>query len=360
MYLLLSNKELIDFLIEKINYVKKIANTPVPWTQTDEYISTIDEKYLISKKFIPKFKERVAGLVASDLQNHIKFIKEHIKKQKQINFELINNNFDYFLESLGKEAILKSYLKDKKQNFVKSTGLHISPTATLIRRSDYRNNIKNCLFRNMDGNEKMLLDKMNQKLPFWFIDTGYTNFLNGKNKIWHRLVKNNLHHSNYFEAPVDRLNRFESFPLQWRNSGDKILIIEPGRFSADTFNINIEEWKKSVVSELKKYTDKKIIVREKLSKAVRTNLYNELCDDDYYCVININSNAAVESLWAGIPVITLGKHISNSVSRNKISDINNLYKPHLAQWLCMLSYSQFTYEELINGVAVNIVKKYHV
>lgn len=360
MYLLLSNKELIDFLIEKINYAKKFADTPMSWTETDSYISDIDEKYLTSRKFVPKFKERVAGLVASDLQNHIKFIKEQIKKQKKINFELINNNFEYFIESLGKENLLNLYLKDKKQNFVKSTGLHISSNAQLIRRQDYTDNTKNCLFRNMDGNENILLDKMNQKLPFWFIDTGYTNFLNGKNKIWHRLVKNNLHHSVYFEAPVDRLNIFESFPLQWRNSGDKILIIEPGEFSAKTFNIDIELWKKKIISELKKYTDKKIVIREKLSKAVRTNLYNELCDDDYYCVININSNAAIESLWAGIPVITLGKHISNSVSRNKISDINNLYKPHLSQWLCMLSYSQFTYEELINGVAVNIVKKHHV
>jgi hypothetical protein len=28
--------------------------------------------------------------------------------------------------------------------------------------------------------------------------------------------------------------------------------------------------------------------------------------------------------------------------------------------LCMLSYSQFTYDELINGTASTIVKKYHV
>jgi len=360
MYLLLSNKEIIDFLIEKIDYAKKFANVPISWTETEEYISSIDEKYLVGEKFIPKFKQRVAALVESDLFNHIKLIEELIKKEKKKNFNLINNNIDYFVDTLGKDKILDFYLKDKKKNFVKSTGLHIDSQAQLIRRSDYSDNTKNCLFRNMDGNEEMLLDKMSRNLPFWFIDTGYTNFLNGKNKIWHRLVKNNLHHSTYFEAPVDRLGIFESFPLPWRNGGDKILIIEPGEFSAKTFAIDIASWKKNIISELKKYTDKKIVIREKLSKTVRTNLYNELCDDDYYCVININSNAAVESIWAGIPVITLGKHISNSVSRSKISDVNNLYKPHLAQWLCMLSYSQFTYEELINGIAVNIVKQHHV
>ncbi len=360
MYLLLSDKELIDFLIEKINYARIFADIPIEWNLTEEYLSTLDEKYLTKEKFIPKFKERLLGLIQSDIQLHLKHINELIKKEKRKNFKLINENFNYFVQNLGKEKIIDFYLRDKKQNFVKSTGLHIDNTAKLIRRCDYTDNKKDCLFRNMDGNETMLLDKMNNEWPFWFIDTGYTNFLNGKNKIWHRLVKNNLHHSKYFEAPVDRLDIFESFPLKWRDSGEKILIIEPGEFSSRTFKVDIEEWKKSVINELKKYTDKKIVVREKLSKSSRTNLYKELCDDDYYCVININSNAATESIWAGVPAITLGKHITNSVTRKNISDINNLYRPHLAQWLCMISYSQFTYEELINGFAVDTVKRYHV
>jgi hypothetical protein len=76
--------------------------------------------------------------------------------------------------------------------------------------------------------------------------------------------------------------------------------------------------------------------------------------------VSINSNAATESIWAGVPVITLDKHITNSVSRNRLSDINNLYRGPLGNWLAILSYSQFTYEELINGTAVEIIKKYHV
>jgi hypothetical protein len=212
----------------------------------------------------------------------------------------------------------------------------------------------------MDGNESMLIDKMNNNWPFWFIDTGYTNFLNGKKKTWHRLTRNHLHHFTTFDSPVDRLHIFEKFPQQWRTSGDKILIIEPGNFSARTFGIEIDQWKKSVVEDLRKHTDKKIIFREKLSKKVRKSLYRELCDEDYYCVININSNAATEAIWAGVPAITLDKHISNSVTKSNISDINNLYRGPLASWLAMLSYSQFTYEELVNGTAVNILKKDHV
>ena len=77
-------------------------------------------------------------------------------------------------------------------------------------------------------------------------------------------------------------------------------------------------------------------------------------------LININSNAATEAVWAGIPVITLDQHVTNPVTSNSISNINDLYRPNLAQWLCMLSYSQFTYEELIDGSFLKIVKRYHV
>jgi hypothetical protein len=159
---------------------------------------------------------------------------------------------------------------------------------------------------------------------------------------------------------VDRLEIFKTFPRQWKTDGDKILVIEPGEFAASIFHIDIKTWKYGVEQELRQHTDKKIVFREKSPKKKRSPLYQHLLDEDYCCVISINSNAATESIWAGVPVITLDRHITNPVSKNKISDINNLYRGPLANWLALLSYSQFTYEELVDGTAVNIVKKYHV
>jgi len=115
-----------------------------------------------------------------------------------------------------------------------------------------------------------------------------------------------------------------------------------------------------VERELKKYTNKTIVFREKAEKKVRTSLIQELANEDYYCVVSINSNAATEAIWCGVPVITLDRHITTPVSRSKLSDINNLARPYLAQWLCALSYSQFTQEELYDGTAIKILRKYHV
>ena len=124
-------------------------------------------------------------------------------------------------------------------------------------------------------------------------------------------------------------------------------------------NVDVTSWTENVVKELRTYTDRPIVIRSKTNKKTRTSLYNTLVNGDYYCTISINSNSAVESIWAGIPAITLDKHVSNTVTRNNLSQINDLYYGPLGDWLAWLSYCQFTYDELMDGTALNIIKKYH-
>jgi len=360
MNLILNDKEIISYLVTLFDYSKHYRELEIKDTHLSGEIAWSLSRVYRLDKFRKKIKERIAHGIELDLRNYISEVYSIIDTQKKVNANLLKNNLDYILKQLGEEKVLENYKKSVQTGFIKGTGLSLDPHANLIRRQDFTDFSQDCLFRNMQGNEQMLLTKMNNNWNFWFIDTGYTNFLNGKRKDWHRLTRNHLHHIKPFDAPVDRLGIFESFPKKWRGGGDKIMLIEPGEFSARTFGIDIEHWKKNVIEELRKYTDKKIVVREKLSKKVRNSLYKELAGDDYYCVININSNAAIESIWNGIPVITLSDHISNLVSRRNISDINNLYKGDLAKWLAMLSYCQFTYEELITGVASDIAKTYYV
>ena len=363
MKLLISDKEIAIYLTNLINYVNAIEKSSMPDTNTLEALeyARAERKKGVGKwkKKRKKIKDKIKTGVERDLREYLNQNLILIQEKKKYYQQFINKNLNAILKRLGPSKVLSQYRCSTQTGFIKSTGLNLDSSSQLIRRKSFNDFSEDCLFRNMEGNETMLFSKMENNWPFWFIDTGYTNFLNGKKKTWHRLTRNHLHHYKTFPAPVNRLGMFEEFPKLWRECGDKILIIEPGSFSAKTFGINIEQWKNDVIAELRKYTDKKIVIREKLSKKVRKNLYKELCDDDYYCVININSNAATESIWAGVPVITLAKHISNPVAKNSISDVNSLYRGDLANWLCMLSYSQFTYEELCNGVAAEIVKKYH-
>ena len=365
---LISDKEIANFLVALIT--KKGNDADLKTALSLEYaeqevaneIPNIIEKRDAGK--IDKFKDKIKGklirAVERDLEIHIDKIQNMLIDSRKRKEYVVRKNFLKIVEALGIENVLTMYKHSNEDGFVKSASLHIDKDAELVRRATYQNSFDDCILRNTTGNENVLVDKIDNSYPFWFIDSGYTNFLEGKQKKWHRLTRNHIHQLPTFQPPVDRLSMFKEFPKQWRTSGNDILVIEPGPFSAAIFHIDIPTWKNAVESELRKYTNRPIKFRPKIDKKNRRSLYQELLNEDYYCVVNINSNAATEAVWAGIPVITLDKHITNSISRSKISEINDLARPHLANWLSMLSYSQFTYDELTDGTASTIIKKYHV
>ena len=359
MKLIINDKEIIFYLASLIDYTKYYKDVAQETPFTHEAITWALERKAKLHKFRDKIKERLYSGVKDDSEIYVKDIMSFISKKRIDNFNLIKNKLEYILETLGEDIVISQYRQSEFPGFCKSPGLMIDPDASLIRRIKYVNDNEDCIIRNTVGNENALTEKIDNSNKFWFIDSGYTNFL-GSTKKWHRLVRNHLHFNKDFDAPVDRLGMFENFPLQWRNSGDRILVIEPGPFAASIFHVDINQWKYSIEEELRKYTDKKIIFREKVPKKKRAPFYKHLMHEDYYCVISINSNAATEAIWAGIPCITLDKHITNPVSKNKLSDINNLYRGTLSKWLSVVSYSQFTYDELINGTALKIVNEYHV
>ena len=382
MKLLINNKELAHFLNSIINHYQ-MAKDSVTYEHSESWthIRQIKTDIRQHRRWLRKMRNsgeaeqveeanrarwswgkwpgKLEKILHRELRTYVEKIWQLMDQSQAQYFKIIHENMDQVLKALGTERVLSMYKKSKMQNFVKSTGLTISKDAELVRRQDFTDYQQDCVIRNTVGNEQLLTEKIDKKYPMWFIDSGYTNFLE-PNKKWHRLVRNHIHHDQMFEAPVDRLANFPSFPKPWRESGEKILIIEPGPFAASIFHVDLKTWKYDVERELKKHTDKQIVFREKAEKKIRTSLVEELHNEDYYCVVSINSNAATEAIWSGIPVITLDRHITTPVSRSKLSDINNLARPHLARWLCALSYSQFTGEELYNGTAIKIARKYHV
>jgi len=358
MKLLINDKEITYFLLDLIDYTPMLKQVPNDWPRLGDFILTLNPK-MLGEKNRQKLKEKIHKFAAEDAREFYDKVRDILKTERRKNFFLVKNNTQFFIDKLGKDNILKAYRTSKKDNFVKGVGLKLNSKSVLIRRNEFNSAEEDCLIRNTVGNENLLISKLDNKYPFWFIDSGYTNFLEGKKKTFHRIVRNHLHYGDFFEAPADRLGMFKEFPHQWRTDGDKILIIEPGSLAAGIFHVDLKTWKYQVAEELRKYTDKRIVFRRKNPKKERSRLYDVLLNEDFYCVVNINSNAATEAVWAGVPIITLDKHITNPIARSKLCDINHLLRPNVAPWLCMLSYSQFTYPELVNGTAVNIIKQYH-
>lgn len=362
MKLLINDKEIASYIISLIDLKKKVEHLKVPETKTAEAIAWAllrkNKNGQIPEKFNQKVIDKVTDGVRSDLDTYVREVSGILQQHQKFYQKNLHHHIDYFLNRFGEKFVLDQYKKSPKQYFIKSVGLSIDPKGKMIRRKNFNDYNEDCLLRNTVGNENLLVNKIDNNLPFWFIDSGYTNFLE-PNKKWHRIVRNHLHYSTYFDAPSDRLQNLPSFPAPWREGGDKILIIEPGPFAAAIFHVDMKTWKYEVAKELRKYTDKKIYFRPKLNKKIRRDLYKQLLDEDYYCTISINSNSAVESIWAGVPAITLGKHISNPVTKNQLSDVNDLYRGPLGNWLSWLTYNQFTFDELLNGKAIELVRKYN-
>lgn len=366
MKLLVNDKEIAHFLHSLIDYEQKVKDMHISFPEAQEFIDNFkkknDKKRLPVKRFPPLGKkkawDKITKAVSRGARVHVEMVKEYLLTQREADYHRIHKGIEPIINHFGADYIFKKYRASKKENFVKSTGYKLDPKATFIRRKEFTNYKQDCLIRNTTGNEELLVTKIDENYPFWFIDSGYTNFVE-PNKKWHRLIRNHLHYGKFFDAPVDRLGNFKKFPKKWRGDGEYILILEPGPFAAQVFHVNLDGWAERVKEELSKYTDKKIIIRDKKPKTKRTNLYKELSNEDYHCVVSINSNGATESIWAGVPAITLGRHITNPVTVNQLSDVNNLYKGDISRWLCMLSYSQFTFDELKNGTALKIIKEYH-
>ena len=362
MKLLVNDKELAHYLISLIDLKDHCSHIELNERKTAEAIQVILEKKNHHKfdieKFREKFKEKLWRGVSEDVIEWRSKVNTVLENYRKNYFYQIHKQAEYVIEKLGAENIIDAYMNSDRQYFIKSVGQQIDPTAIMIRRKDFIDSKEDCLLRNTVSNEHIIVDKIDNSLPFWFIDSGYTNFVES-NKKWHRLTRNHLHFNNQFIAPADRLKNFAEFPRPWRKEGKTILIVEPGEFAASIMHVEAKSWTESVILELKKHTDRPIEIRSKVNKKTRISLYNTLMQGDYYCTVSINSNSSVESIWAGIPAITLNKHVSNSVTRNSLEQINDLYYGPLGDWLAWLSYCQFTYDELMDGTALRIVKEYH-
>lgn len=333
----------------------------------------------------PKHRDRIEQAVIADLnrlRDNIDVGKKTVKKLiKRRLVNILLKQFEDICVSIGgtrargKRLLLARYLESQTRNHMKKLSKGIYKNSIYKTVDNYSQIETDCLIRNILNNEQLLHDKIKKEFPFWFVDSGYTNFIHAKSrKEFHRLCRNDIHAVKPKHVfPMDRLlnmivnSRYSktkgfSFPKYWRITGNTVLIIPPSLHVCKIYGLDQQKWIKEQKEKLKKVTDRPIKVRKKQgTRKTRTTLYEDLLEDkSIYCVVGYNSNALTEAVWAGVPVITLGNHITNPVSRNSIEQINDLYRDDVSQWLCYLSYSQFTSEEIYNGTAKKILETWHV
>jgi hypothetical protein len=197
---------------------------------------------------------------------------------------------------------------------------------------------------------------------FYYMDTGY--FGNVQWKEWHRIVRNNLQHSEIVPRPSDRFERFKKPFSPWRKDGRDILIALPDEKPCKFYGIDRDQWVADTVATIKKYTDRPIVLRERAPKRIdriKTDTLQAALNNNVFALVTFNSVAATESIFAGIPVFTLAPtNAASPVASQDLSQIDNPYyadSDKLHAWANHLAYGQFHISELKNGQALQILQE---
>jgi len=204
---------------------------------------------------------------------------------------------------------------------------------------------------------------------FYYMDTGYFgNEINDHNpngwKYWHRIVKNNLQHTEIKDRPGDRFKVFGKKFTNWKKDGRKILIAKPDDKPMRFYDYDLDIWLQSTIETLKQHTDRPIEVRDRAAKRIDRVVHNTLqdaLDDDVFALVTFNSVAAVESVFHGIPVFTLAP--ANAAAPMGLQDLSKIETPfypdqdQLYKWACHLSYGQFHTSELRSGKAMEMLQQ---
>lgn len=201
--------------------------------------------------------------------------------------------------------------------------------------------------------------KRGQTWIYW--DRGYyfrlfaTDLPQGHDGGFYRWQINSFQMTKIRDVPSDRWNRNPCpVMLPWRKKGTHIVVAEPSP-TYQRFH-GIEGWTERTVKELKACTRRPIIVR---SKQMQQQPGRRLRDDlkNAHCLITHGSNAAVEAVFMGCPVIVAPESAAALVGRTSLCDIENLAYPDRQRWLHSLAYSQFSERELVDGTLWRLVSE---
>jgi hypothetical protein len=203
---------------------------------------------------------------------------------------------------------------------------------------------------------------------FYYVDSGYVGNNISRhnrmgNKLYHRIVKNDLQQNEIRPRPGDRWKALD-IKLQPRKFGSKIVVAAPDEKPCRYYGIDQEKWVAETVEEIKKYTDRPIVVRQRAPKRidrVMTAPLHQVLAQDVHALVTFNSVAGVESILSGVPAFVLASsHVAQPVSSTQLSQIENPYwadQDKLDAWCHSMAYGQYHVRELRDGTAFRMMQE---
>lgn len=182
---------------------------------------------------------------------------------------------------------------------------------------------------------------------YYYVDHGY--FRRGYYDGYFRIVKNGFQTRVWDTyAPAGRWEKLD-IPIEpWKKNGKTILVCPISAYLGDFLGIDPQKWTAAVVREISLHTDRPIVVKPKNGKPLKEAL------EDAWCLVTHSSNAAVDALINGIPVVTLGRSAADDVSWT-FEEIEAPVWRERITWARALANSQFTLDEFRHGINLHIL-----
>lgn len=168
----------------------------------------------------------------------------------------------------------------------------------------------------------------------------------------------------------DRADLLKLSTAPWRTSGEYILLCSQHEKSQQWDNMpRMSAWVMKTIEEIQAVSSRPIIFRphprfplpdiERQYKNVYKQHPKLLLDtyDDFdltynnvWAVVNYSSNPGVQAVLAGIPAFVGSSSLAFPVGNHSVSNIENPVMPDRQQWVNDLAHTEYTVEEIANGL----------
>ena len=177
----------------------------------------------------------------------------------------------------------------------------------------------------------------------------------------------------------ERWKKFNIELKPWTHTGEEIIICgQHGNSHQWRNNPKMYKWFEQQITEIRKYSDRPIVVRphprnhinidttkfknvKVIAPIKNQNTYDDTNFNEIlknaWAVVNYSSNPAIQSVFNGVPVFVSEASLSYDVGNSSLADINNPKMPDRQNWANSLAYTEWTTEEIKQGLPWARIKK---
>lgn len=174
---------------------------------------------------------------------------------------------------------------------------------------------------------------------YTYVDHGY--FKRGYYDGYFRVCKNRLQAGVERDFSPKRWEALDQKLQPWNRDGRHVLVCPISGYLGKFLGIDEKKWTETVVKELSRHTDRPIIVKHKDGTPLPL--------EDAWCLVTYTSNASVDAIISGVPVIVLGDHPARYLSWTW-DQIESPVWYEREPWCWSLAYHQFTLKEIARGI----------